>query len=103
MNVEVDDLAPLGALSGLRELILALTNPHEHIEHPLADLSPLRELAGLTKLEGVNLARTPVRDVSPLRGLTGLRWVNLSGSGVEDAQVAELRARLPELSILRDG
>jgi hypothetical protein len=40
------------------------------------DVSPLR---GLERLEGLNLSRTPVRDLEPIAELS-LQWLNLEGT-----------------------
>jgi hypothetical protein len=42
-----------------------------------------------------------VRELAPLAGLEGLRVLWLAGTPVDDAEVAELQQRLPELEIVR--
>ena len=42
VNEEIDDLEPLRALRSLRVLRVETTNPHEHFDHRLRDLEPLR-------------------------------------------------------------
>jgi hypothetical protein len=60
-NTQVSGLAPLAALTGLRELYLDNTQ--------VSDLAPL---AALTGLRSLNLTNTQVSDLRPLRGLSGL-------------------------------
>ena len=81
VNEEIEDLEPLRALSGLRELRLSATNPHMHVEHYVRDLEPL---AALTQLEVLELPRTKVADLAPLAGLSGLRRLDLSLTRVTD-------------------
>ena len=37
-------------------------------------------LAGLTQLQGLNLSRTPVRDVTALAALGNLQWIDSLGA-----------------------
>src|SRR5438045_752915 len=90
VNTHVDDLAPLRALVGLRELRLQNTNPHEPTDPAVSDLSPL---AGLRQLEVIELPGAPVADLGPLAGLSRLRRLDVARSGVCDlAPLAGLRA-----------
>ena len=61
---------------------------------PVADLTPL---AGLRRLERLDLEGTKVTDVSPLADLTRLQYLDLTNTAVTDtsmlAHLAELRVR----------
>ena len=65
INCEVTDLRPL------RDLPVRMLTLHGN---PITDLAPL---AGLSKLEYLDLESTPVTDLSPLAGLP-LKWVILT-------------------------
>jgi hypothetical protein len=86
----VSDLSPLRELTGLTELSLQSTQ--------VSDLSPLRELTGLTGLE---LSGTQVSDLSPLRNLTGLTRLWLDGTQVSD--LSPLRELTGLTSLWLDG
>jgi Leucine-rich repeat (LRR) protein len=112
----VADLAPLAGLRRLASL--------ELYGAPVSDLSPLAELPAMREAERLDLSGTavaslagieaapklrdlrligaPVRDVAPLGELDRLQVLWLAGTQVDDAQVAELQRRLPDLEIVRD-
>src|SRR5712691_11594282 len=81
VNVSVESLSPLGVFTNLRELHVLVTNPHEYLDQPFADLSPL---ADLTSLEVLELPNSEVADVSPLSGLHRLRILDLGSTRVGD-------------------
>ncbi len=90
--LEVEDLGPLAALSGLRSLnLVGLRAAH--------DLSPL---AGLRNLERVRVARAGMGDdvhvasVRPLAALDRLEEVVLSGTVIDDGDLSPV-AELPRL------
>jgi uncharacterized protein YjbI with pentapeptide repeats/MinD-like ATPase involved in chromosome partitioning or flagellar assembly len=84
---EVTDLSPLRNLKGLTSLNLSGTN--------VTDLSPL---SGLTNLTSLNLSGTRVEDVSPLRNLKGLTLLDLGDTNVKDVSAL---LQLPNLRIIR--
>ncbi len=90
---KVSDLTPL---SSLRKLIGLLLEGCASV----SDLSPLNGLLGLGI---VQLARcTSVSDLTPLSGLSLLQYLVLDGcTSVSDASVAALKAKLPNLRIIR--
>ena len=72
-RLEGASLAPLGNLTGLKELYLA--------GNGISDVSPLAGLTGLTRLE---LRDNHISDISPLAGLTNLEWLNLLTNDISD-------------------
>ena len=65
----------------------------------------LQHLAGLTRLEWLELSQTQVTDagLQHLAGLTGLRRLDLSQTQVTDAGVAALRKAKPSLKLELDS
>ena len=111
-STNVDDLAPVAALSNLQKLDIGLTHlndlsPLAHLttlgeifldETQVTDLSPL---AGLTNLKCLDVRVTPVSDISPLRSLTNLESLDLRNTQITDEQVAALQQALPNCKIER--
>ena len=87
-RTKVTDLAPLASLSDLTYLRLANCK--------LADISPL---ANLGKLEFLDIGDTGLMDVSPVFGLAKLKTVQLYGTRVPEPQRAELKTKLPGLTV----
>ncbi len=82
-STQVSDLSPLRELTGLTGLELSDTL--------VSDLSPLRKLTGLTRLW---LDDTQVSDLSPLRELTGLTSLWLDGIPATDLRALRKLTRL---------
>ena len=79
-NKDIDDLARLRGMPGLRWLYLGDTD--------VSDLSPL---AGLTDMRDLELSGTNVTDLSPLTGMTNLRRLHINHTPVSDlSPLAEL-------------
>lgn len=66
-------------------------------DHGLTDLSPLK---ALTKLERLNLSDTKISDITPLSGLTQLRTLNLSRTNVADLAPLRGLSRLDTLELV---
>jgi Leucine-rich repeat (LRR) protein len=64
----------------------------------------LAHLKGLTRLEFLRLAHTPISGAgfAHLEGLTRLQWLDLSGTKITDAGVEHLKQSLPNLTITKD-
>ena len=87
-NVGINDISALVGLTNLTVLIL--------FGNPLNDISVLTELPNLTEL---GLSGNQVSDISELFGLTNLERLDLLGVSIDDDQLAELRAALPNTEI----
>lgn len=104
------DLAPLGAMIGLRELSLRRTQvsdltPLERLMEleelnlagtRLRNLEPLENLRALRRLV---LRRTRVSNLDPLRGLKKLEHLNLADTRVIDVEALAELTELKELSL----
>jgi len=86
---KIHDIGVLGGLTQLEYLILW--------NNQINDLSPLKDL---TKLRHLDLRENNISDISALFGLSNLRHLDLSGNPVSEQQIAELRAALPNCTIL---
>ena len=97
---EFTDISDLGAITGLRRLILSQTplsglstidiSPLAHL-HNLQELNPfgskvtdLTPIENLTQLRVLNLKDTPVRDLAPLARLTLMESLDVTGTEVTD-------------------
>lgn len=69
-----------------------------------ADNATLAHMASLIGMEQLHVADTLITDdgLDHLKGLNRLAWLNLSGTNVSDAGVADLQRALPALTIFRD-
>lgn len=106
-----NDITPLANLTNLTELYLQnnqirdvsslanLTNLTElHLwKNEIGNVSPLANLTNLTKL---CLAFNGISNVSPLTNLTNLTELDLRLNEISEAQIAELRAALPNCEII---
>lgn len=70
---EFESLAPLASLPEIRHLVLSYSN--------VEDIKPL---AGLKKLEYLDLDNTPVTDLTPLASLSNLRHLSINNSNCSD-------------------
>jgi Leucine-rich repeat (LRR) protein len=82
---QISDISPLSGLTALEKI--------ELVSNKISDISPL---SGLTNLTTLWLRNNQIIDVSPLSGLTNLERCYLYGNPLTDAQIAELRAALPD-------
>ena len=85
---QISDVSPLANLTNLTELDL--------LSNQISDVSPLANLTNLTEL---NLSDNQISDVSPLKNLTSLTKLDLRWNEISEAQIAELRAALPNCEI----
>jgi serine/threonine protein kinase len=102
---EFDDISPLSNLSQLTYLTLfdnSITDisPLRNLTrltalylsgNPIADISPLQNLTGLTYLALIDCS---IEDITPLKSLTNLSYLDLSGNGLTEAQINELRTAI---------
>jgi len=86
----INDIASLrlGNLANLTELYLWNTQ--------ISDIALLSELTNLTRL---GLGDNQITDISPLSGLTNLRLLWLHDNPLDESQIAELAAALPDCDI----
>jgi len=107
----ISDISPLSSLTGLRFLDLdrnnisdvsVLANLNE-LQHLKVDNNRITNLAPLSNLVNLRLLGTRSNDISeltPLNNLNNLRFLYLAGNTrLTEAQVNELRERLPEADI----
>ena len=85
----VFDLSPLKKLSELRKLDISKT--------PLKDFKPL---VGLTKLESLNLTNTQISDIESLSGLANLQILGLNRTPAFDLEPLRGLTNLHELSLI---
>jgi hypothetical protein len=114
-----EKLACLDALCGLRTLTVTNTSVSQAAFRHLAGLSRLewldlhdtpladagvRHLSAIAHLERLNLQNTRITDASlpHLARFTRLKWLNLGGTSVSAAGLAFLKAQLPNAEILTD-
>jgi hypothetical protein len=114
-----EKLACLDALCGLRSLAVTNTSISPTAFRRLAGLTRLewldlhdtpltdgglRHLSAFARLERLNLQNTRITDSSlpHLSRFTRLKWLNVGGTGVTPAGLAFLKARLPNAEILSD-
>ena len=86
------NLSPLKNLAALSKLDLSGT--------ATTDLSPLRDLVNVRHLD---LADTQVRDLSPLANLHNLEWLSLSGTKVRDISPLKGLTRIKKLNLKATG
>jgi internalin A len=93
---EITDLRPLAELKNLSGLGLG--------RNEITDVGPLSELKNLTGLElHHKYTRRGNYDLTPLAGLTKLEWLNLEFNFfITDDQKAMLRKALPNCNIIFD-
>jgi hypothetical protein len=89
-RADIEDLAPLSALTSLRTLFLTLTR--------VGNLAPL---SALTRLQTLGLAGTKVVDLSPLSALTNLEQLYLNRTRVADVGPLSTLAKLRWLDLNR--
>ncbi len=82
-------ISDLSPLAGLTRL--------NHLELSGTSVSDLSPLADLTQLNHLSLDRAPVSDLSPLAGLAQLEYLNLSGASVSDISPLAGLNRLTDL------
>jgi hypothetical protein len=114
-----EKLACLDALCGLRSLAVTNTSISPTAFRRLAGLTRLewldlhdtpltdgglRHLSAFARLERLNLQNTRITDSSlpHLSRFTRLKWLNVGSTGVTPAGLAYLKARLPNAEILSD-
>ncbi len=108
------DLTPLTSLTGLQTLELVRVGGLAQLE-PLGQLwlrglslagcavDDVAPLARLTSLEALDLRETRVSDLSPLGALRELKELRLTERAIDDAALADLRRRLPALTIVTEA
>ena len=121
-NNMITDLSPLAKLKKLKNLSLFDHDEMDGSDNLISDISPLRELKQiedlnlsccqigdlstmidtlreLTQLRYLYLGFNQISDLSPLDSLKQLKYLNLQGNGVTEAQIDELRKALPKCEI----
>lgn len=97
VHTDVQNIAPLAALTNLEELeILNWSNGHDISGLSPVDASPL---AGLTNLRRLDLEDVKLTDISPLAGLTNLTHLDLNGNNITDISPLAGLTKLDYLSL----
>lgn len=108
---KVNNLAALEGLRSLRELSVAgtriaelryLMDLHEleKIDVSRNEISSLVDLGRLRKLRSLDVSYTKVRDLSPLQHVSSLRHVCVTGCGVSESAISQLKKALPNVEIV---
>ncbi|WP_172793069.1 LapB repeat-containing protein [endosymbiont 'TC1' of Trimyema compressum] len=109
----VTDLAPLGTMTSVKNLILAASTVVdisplanlvnlEYIYGSYTDIKDLSALANLTKLSTLTLFNTKVEDVTPLRNLTNLTSLNVVAFVKDFTPILHL-TNIKSLNVRGDG
>ena len=86
---QITDISPLSHLTNLRELYI--------YSNYITDIKPLGSLKNLTILD---LAYNDISDLTPLKSLVRLTSLNIEYNPLNEGQVADLRAALPNCEIV---
>ena len=89
-GMKFDNLAELGSLSALEELVLS--------DMTVTD-EDLRIIANLPKLKSLTLVQCGLSGISPLAPATGLTYLNLGGNTVRNLSALESMTELKELRL----
>jgi len=91
-GTQVSDVSALGALGSCANL--------QSLNFGGTRVTDISALGTYTNLQSLNLWGTPVSDLSPLGACAKLQWLGLGGTRVTPRQRADLKERLPNLTIV---
>ncbi len=108
----ITDISPIMKLKNLEKLDLGANEieniyTFQYLKAPLKELriannriSDCTALMYLDSLELLDISGNRLTSVSPIRLITTLKWLKISGNPLSDAQIADLRAALPDCEII---
>ncbi len=110
----IRDITPITRFRQLEKLDLGANNieniyAFQYLNAPLRELriannniSDGTPLMYLQSLEILDVSGNNISSISPIKQLTSLTWLKLSGNPLDEEQIEELRAALPECEIIFD-